>query len=277
MGETQGKKEELDLALHSLEAAIDKYAARSAGTKEDVKELQRQLSCMAKEVVELEKLRKEEHETFLASKKDLQEGLQGVRQSLDLLKEYFASDDDSADGGALGTPPPTDVAYLQKMNQPQVPELGHKKSQGAAEGIIEILEMTESDFATSLAKLETQESDAQAQFETASQVEDIEKAAKEQEIKFKVREYKSLDKMITQLSGDRDATSTEQAAVLEFYAKVKDRCVAEPESYEERKKRRNAEITGLKEALEILRNEAAFMQRSRPRRLRRPTRISPDS
>ena len=50
---------------------------------------------------------------------------------------------------------------------------------------------------------------------------------------------------------------------MEYYGKIKERCVAKPETYEQRKARREAEIDGLKEALSILENEAAFMQRSR--------------
>jgi len=50
---------------------------------------------------------------------------------------------------------------------------------------------------------------------------------------------------------------------MEYYGKIKERCIAKPESYEERKARREAEITGLKEALSILESETAFMQRGR--------------
>merc|ERR1712194_581692 len=86
---------------------------------------------------------------------------------------------------------------------------------------------------------------------------------KSQDSKYKTKEAAGLDKEIAELSSDRDTTNTELSAVIEYYGKVKERCVAKPESYEERKARRAAEIEGLKEALSILENEAAFMQRGR--------------
>ena len=47
-----------------------------------------------------------------------------------------------------------------------------------------------------------------------------------------------------------------------YWDKLQPMCVAKPESYEERKKRREAEIAGLKEALRILEEESgsAFLQ-----------------
>merc|ERR1712166_1554287 len=86
---------------------------------------------------------------------------------------------------------------------------------------------------------------------------------KSQDVKYKTKEHKGLDKSIADLSGDRDNTNTELSAVLDYYAKIKDRCIAKPETYEERKARREAEINGLKEALTILENEPAFVQRKR--------------
>jgi len=50
---------------------------------------------------------------------------------------------------------------------------------------------------------------------------------------------------------------------LEYYGKIMDRCIAKPETYEERKKRREAEIAGLKEALATLENETAFVQKGK--------------
>merc|ERR1719253_1979920 len=86
---------------------------------------------------------------------------------------------------------------------------------------------------------------------------------KSQDVKYKTKEFKGLDKSISDLAGDRETTNTELSAVLDYYAKIKERCIAKPETCEERKARREAEIQGLKEALSILESEAAFVQKSR--------------
>jgi len=121
--------------------------------------------------------------------------------------------------------------------------------------------MTESDFAAGLAKTQTQESDSQTEYDEASKENEVETATLEGQVKLKNKAYKQLDKTISDLTSDRDSLMTEQGAVLEFSAKLKDRCIAEPETYAEIKRRRDAEITGLKEALEILKTEAAMLQR----------------
>jgi len=84
-----------------------------------------------------------------------------------------------------------------------------------------------------------------------------------QDVKYKTQEFKGLDKEISELSGDKETADTELSAVMEYYEKIKDRCIAKPETYEERTKRRTAEIEGLKQALQILEDETAFVQRKR--------------
>merc|ERR1719231_619180 len=93
----------------------------------------------------------------------------------------------------------------------------------------------------------------------------ITKATKDQDVKYKTQEATSLDKTISELTSDRETESTELAAVMEYYGTLKDRCIAKPETYESRKARREAEIAGLKEALSILKSEAAFVQRDSKR------------
>merc|ERR1719451_218887 len=151
------------------------------------------------------------------------------------------------------------------MQQPAKPE-SHGKASGAGGSIINILEVCESDFANNLAKEETEEADAESEYETTTQENKITKTTKTQDAKYKSAEATALDKEITELSGDRDTSNTELSAVMEYYGKIKERCIAKPETYEERKARREAEIEGLKEALSILESEAAFMQKGRKAR-----------
>merc|ERR1711878_65462 len=177
-------------------------------------------------------------------------GLKGVRKALGKLREYY--------GGAAFL---QDASQLTALMQQPAPPPAHKKSSGAGQGIINILEVCESDFADNLAKENTEESDAQAEYDKTTQENKVAKTLKEQDVKFKTQEIKALTKALTELTADKESAETEHAAVMEYYEKIKERCIAKPETYEERKARREAEIAGLKEALSILENETAFMQR----------------
>merc|ERR1719310_158667 len=90
---------------------------------------------------------------------------------------------------------------------------------------------------------------------------EITKATKDQDVKYKTQESKALDKAIAEATSDRATVQEELDAVMEYYKGLKERCIAKPEPYEERVKRREAEIAGLKEALAILEGEAALIQK----------------
>merc|ERR1719313_213978 len=151
------------------------------------------------------------------------------------------------------------------MQQPAKPA-GHSKASGAGGSIISILEVCESDFSKSLASAEMKEASAADEYDKVTQENTITKATKDQDVKYKTKEFKGLDKSIAEWTSDKDALTTELDAVLEYQTKLDDQCIAKVESYEERKAKREEEIDGLKEALKILETEAAFLQQ--PRHLR---------
>merc|ERR1719486_364831 len=125
-----------------------------------------------------------------------------------------------------------------------------------------MLEVIESDFSKNLAQIEEEEATAQEEYDKQTQENKVTKTVKEQDVKYKTQEFTGLDKEIAELSGDREGAQTELDAVLEYYEKIKDQCIAKPEPYEERKRRREAEIAGLKEALSILEGQAFLQQKS---------------
>merc|ERR1712083_689646 len=102
------------------------------------------------------------------------------------------------------------------------PEL-HEKATGAGSSIIGILEVVESDFANNLAKEETEEADAAAEYDKTTQENKVTKTLKDQDVKYKTQEFTGLDKQITELSEERDSKNTELSAVLEYYGQIKDR------------------------------------------------------
>merc|ERR1719291_1164160 len=260
MGKTGAKKDELDNAVAKLTAKIDKAAAASAQLKEEVKTTQSDLAKLAKTQAEMDKVRAEEKAAFTETKTDLEMGLTGVRKALDVLRDYYGS-------SSAAAMVQTDSDLGDEMNQP-APPAAHTKSSDAGGNIINMLEVAESDFAKNLAEEEKGESDSAEEYETTTEDNKMAKMTKEQDVKYKTAEFKGLDKTISEISGDRSTQNTELAAVNEYFAKIKERCVAKPETYEQRKQRREAEISGLKEALDVLKNEAAFVQR-RKRHIRR--------
>jgi len=245
MAKTEAKKADLESTVEALTSKIDQAAATSAKRKSQVKDLQARLASLQKEQGEMDRIRAEENADYTVAKDDLTKALRGVEKALAVLRDYY--------GGS---------AALVQEEQPAKPAK-HEKSSGAGGSIINILEVCESDFSENLAKEETEEADAASSYEKNTQENKLAKTQMEQDVKYKTQEFKSLDKQISDLGGDKSTAANELAAVMEYYSGIKDRCVAKPESYEDRKARREAEIAGLKQALDTLENETAFMQRKR--------------
>merc|ERR1740130_1987516 len=255
---TEAKKSELDGEVSKLTSKIDLAAAKSADLKGEVEVLQAELATLAKEQAEMDSIRAEEKAAYDTAKSDLELGIGGVQKAVGVLKDYYQG------GAALLQSGANFDAFMQQPAAPQQ----HSAASGAGGSIIDILEVCESDFTKNLATEETEEADAVAVYEKTTQENKLSVTMKSQDAKYKTKEFKGLDKSISDLSGDRDTTSTELGAVMDYYGKLKGRCIAKPESYEDRKARREAEVAGLKEALSILENETAFMQRGK-RSLRR--------
>merc|ERR1719160_1112151 len=246
MAKTKAKKEELQDDLEKLTTKIDSDTSASERLKAEVKDLQKALAELADTQAEMDKVREEQNVAYKSAKKDLEDGIKGVQGALEVLRNYYNSDGAFLQDGSF-------------MQQPAAPAK-HEKSSGAGGSIINILEVAESDFTKNLAEEEEEEARAQEEYEKTTQENKINKVTMEQDVKYKTKEFTALDKAIAENTADREGLQTELDAVLDYYEKVKDRCIAKPESYEERKKRREAEIAGLKEALSILEGQA-FLQR----------------
>merc|ERR1719422_2981841 len=237
LGESSKKKEEISDSIGKFSTKIEHMAAKSSQLKVQVAALESELAEMAKSQAQMDKLRQEEKVAYEESKAALEKGLQGIKQALRILNEYY-----SQDGQA------------------------HGASEGPASGIIGLLEIVEADFSKNLAQITTDEEAAVAEYEEASNANEIEKAAKDQDAKYKSKESKGLDATSAELASDRTGAKAELDAVSEYLSRIEKECIAKPEPYEARKAHRESEIAGLREALQSLESETAFVQRRVVRR-----------
>jgi len=237
MSETQDAQDNKESEIEKLTTQIDTMSANSKRLKGQVSVLQKELGALAKEQAEMDKLRLEEKAGYEKSKPELELGIKGVKTALKVLREYYSKDDKD-----------------------------HDSEEGAAAGIIGLLEVCESGFSKGLAELEAEEQAEVAAYTDTTDENQVTRATKEQDAKYKTKEHVGLDKNIAELQSDVSGVKDELAAVNEYFAGIKKECVAKAEPYEERVKRRQAEMVGLKEALSILEEDAALLQEDAPRR-----------
>merc|ERR1719465_183650 len=238
MSESKAKIEDHTSTIEKFTTRKDKATAAIEKLKEELVTLADELATMAKQQAEMDKMRAEEKAAYAEAKKDYEDGIEGLTMALQILRDYYAAGS-------------SEEALLQQ------PEVGtHSKASGAATGIIGLLEVSQSDFSKLLADATVEEEAAEKEYEKISQENRVATAMKDADVKYMTKEVASLEKSVSELTSDIQSEQTELDAVLDYYEKLKPGCIAKPMTYEERKKRREAEIAGLKEALVILEGEA---------------------
>merc|ERR1711865_1186208 len=215
--------------IEKLEAEAEADATKKAYCD---KELAETNTKKDDKTAEMDKIRAEEKAQWEVNSAEMEKGLNGIKLALKVLNEYYAKADKA-----------------------------HSSGDGASTGIIGLLEVCESDFSKGLTEMNAAEETAQNTYEQETNENEIEKTTKQQDVKYKTKEATGLDKSNAELTSDKENVEVELSAVNEYLKKIEDECIAKPETYEDRKARREAEIAGLKEALTVLENETAFIQK----------------
>lgn len=231
MAATASEKEDTSTELESLTTKAHQKAARASKLKDRAASLQKELAAIAKAKAEASQLRLEQETAFNKNRAEMQKGLDGIRLALKIMKEHYGN------------------------------------SFGAEGGIVSLLEVVESDFQKGLTGLVVDEETLAHYYavETKPNFE-LEIAAKENDLKLKKKAHISTNKAVSELGGDISGTQSRLAAILEFDETIKKTC-SQPDSYEGRKRRREEELAGLKEALETLENDS-LLQLSSSHKLR---------
>jgi len=237
LSKTKKKRDDKLTGVERLSTKLDQLQARQAELKEEIAGLSKELTEIQSAQSELTQIRKQEKEEFQEQKAQLDEGIDGVKLALKILKDYYAKS-------------------------------GKNTGASAMDAIIGLIEQVESDFQKTLAEITAAEQSSVVSYEEASHEAKTQIATKEQDAKVKNKESAYVEKSISEISSDKASAQDVVDATLEYLKKIEGQCVSKPESYEERAKRRKEEIEGLKEALNSLDGEDSFLQKSSQRALR---------
>jgi len=235
---TLGRKTEKETEIAKISTSIDMQRARSAQLKEEIAALQKELADLARSQAEWNKFRQEENTEFKANKADVEQGLAGIKMALAVLRDYYSKSD------------------------------AHGSAEGAATGIIGLIEVVESDFSKGLVEMTSGEENSQATYDASTKENEILRTTKVKDVEYKTKESVGLDKAVAEDTSDRAGVQNELAAINEYRAKLEEMCIAKAEPYAEKTRRRDAEIAGLKKALSILEGEAMLLQQQSRRSLR---------
>merc|ERR1719281_1110808 len=163
--DTKEKQAEKSTAIEEMTTKIEQMTAESTKLKDSTATLQKELAELAAMQKEMDSMRKKENTLFVEQDKALKEGIKGVEGAIKVLKDYYAQ--------------------------------GEGTKEGAASGIIGMLEVCLSDFTKGLAEITEAEDSAQSEYEVTTQDNQVAKAEKEEAVKQQTKQAASLDKSVT--------------------------------------------------------------------------------
>lgn len=247
IGESKASQADKQGKLDKVTARLGEAEATTATLTEEISKLSKEVAENDAAMSEATAQRNEEKTVFMQTEKELSESEEACAAAISVLREYYEG------------------ASLMQMSATTRAKTAETTEGGG--GIISVLEVAESDFATSLAEVRSVETAAADEYAKMMQDGKMLKATKSMEIKGKESEVKSMKTTISDNSEDKASLSDELDAVLQYLDKLKPQCETKVPSYEEIKAKREAEIQGLKEALEILSDDGVSLVQT-GRRLR---------
>jgi hypothetical protein len=239
--ESKGKQADLSGKLEKTEARIQKAEAGKAKLTEEIKHLSGEIAEIDAGQAKATMVRAEQHEEFLKASQDAKDSAAAVAKAIDTLSEYYSK--------------AASFVQVGETHRTWQPAFGGAKSD-VGSTIVSILENCESNFAQMLAEQEADEASALESYDKLTQENKVGKAEKTADVEGKENEMKALEVAVGNYKENKATTTQELDAVLTYLDKLKPQCETKAMSYAERKAKRDAEISGLKEALTLLSGEA---------------------
>eukprot|EP00928_Gymnodinium_smaydae_P054004 TRINITY_DN37857_c0_g1_i1.p1 TRINITY_DN37857_c0_g1~~TRINITY_DN37857_c0_g1_i1.p1 ORF type:complete len:723 (-),score=210.08 TRINITY_DN37857_c0_g1_i1:141-2309(-) len=267
MGKSKLTRAKLNEDIESLNARVEEGKSTALKLTQLIENLSEELAALEKAMTEAVEMRASEKQANAATVKDAKDAQKAVTAALAVLKDFYAK--------ALAT-----TAFVQTNSQ--VPKMGsdewtslanpsfkgtvdkghkegmqtfgaaYKGQQDKAGGVLALLEVVLSDFASLEADTNADEATS-----AKSHKDFMTQCKKDKAVKSNQLELSQADKIRTEEkihtdTADLKGTQDSLLAAQRYYEKLAPQCVDQGMSFDERAAARQAEIASLKEALKIL-------------------------
>jgi ribosomal protein S15P/S13E len=241
----QQTREYKTATVNELTATEEDLTANIAKLTQEIETLTEEIATLAEEMAKATADRAESKATNEETIADAKEAQTAVQNAIAILKDYFAK---SAQATALaqhGSAGPAEDApeTFDKPYKGMLPEGGN---------VVDFLEVILTDFARLESETTTAEATELAEYKKYMFESEKDKAVKENSKGHKEAKKAELETALQQTIEDLKATQEQLDAAITYYEKLKPTCVDSGVTYEDRVKRREAEMQSLKEALGIL-------------------------
>jgi hypothetical protein len=243
----QASKDEREKSIHDLKSTIESLTTEIATLKTEIIFMESEVVRVQKETADAIALRAEQKELYLTSKKDHEEVISAIQQALSALVGQFGFIQKKVDHKVKHHQAPGGAS----------PFASYSSASGGAGSAVEMLEDLQARYTEALTTLIADEKAAVAAHEQLLATNKKFVLDTEASITSKTAERRAAINDLAEDKTELKQTLLELHEVAKYLQDLRPSCDDIRSTFEERKKRREAEISALKEALAILTNPEA--------------------
>lgn len=273
MGLSKITREDLTQRIDTKTSELEEKRGEILRLAQEIAELTKSVGDLQDSMTKATNLRHEEQAMNKVKIADAAAAQKAVEAATLLLKEYYekAATGATLEGTQLrskypkmGTPE-WEVLGVD-ANPPIIPEMKPRQTfgkvytgqQDMAGGVVALLEVIQSDFATVVTSTTQAEYDATEEYKSFIKDGNQNVAVKESTIQTRESERVQAEGTEVSLTAELKTLQKEMAAAQNYWENLEPQCVDQGTTFEERQKQIKQEISSLKEALEILNNANTF-------------------
>jgi chromosome segregation ATPase len=251
LGTNKQTRETKTEQVNDLTATEEDLTANIADLTQAIETLTDEIAVLTSEMAKATEDRASSKATNEATIADAKQAQTSVQSAIAILKDYYAKSATAtalAQQSASAAQPAEDApTTFDKPYKGMLPEGGN---------VVDFLEVILTDFARLESETTTAEATELAEYKKYMFESTKDTSLKENEKGHKSDKKSELESTLQQTIEDLKATQEALDAAITYYEKLKPTCVDSGVTYEDRVKRREAEIQSLKEALGILQGTA---------------------